>query len=140
MTSDPYRAMLRGALAPTLAVGLAGVATGALLGSRALLGSVLGAALVVTFFGLTLVAMRAARRVAPEMLLGVALALYSTKVAVLGGVVFWLRDQPWLSPTALAVTALACAAAWLAGQVLGFTRMRVLVADPGVSADDSRGC
>lgn len=135
MSSDPYRAMLRGALVPTLAVAVVALAISATLGSRVLTGSALGAVLVVTFFGLTLVAMGAARRIAPEMLLGVALALYSTKIAVLGGVVFWLRDQPWLSPTALAATAFACAAAWLAGQVAGFTRMRVLVADPDVPAE-----
>lgn len=132
---DPYAEMLRGALLPTLAVAGAAVALSAALGARVLVGSALGAALVVTFFGLTLVAMRAARTVAPEMLLGIALALYSTKVAVLGGVAFWLRQEPWLSPTALAATAFTCAVAWLGGQVAGFTRMRVLVADPGPSAE-----
>lgn len=135
MSSDPYRAMLRGALVPTLAVAGVALAVSGVLGGRAVAGAALGAVLVVTFFGLTLVAMRAARRVAPEMLLGVALALYATKIAVLGGVVFWLRDQPWLSPSALAATAFACATAWLAGQVAGFTRMRVLVADPDVPAE-----
>ena len=135
MSSDPYRAMLRGALVPTLVVAAVDVAVSAPLGERPLTGSVLGAALVVAFFGVTLLAMRAARRVAPELLLGIALALYSTKIAVLGGAVFWLRDQPWLSANALAVTAFGCAVAWLAGQVVGFTRMRVLVADPDVPAE-----
>ena len=140
MSSDPYRAMLRGALVPTLVVAVVALAVSGVLGGRAVAGAALGAVLVVTFFGLTLVAMRAARRVAPEMLLGVALALYATKIAVLGGAVFWLRDQPWLSPTALAATAFACAATWLAGQVVGFARMRVLVADPDVAAERRGGC
>lgn len=126
---DPYAAMLRGALVPTAVVALAALGVSAALGPRVLAGSALGAGLVVSFFAVTLLAMRAARRFAPEMLLGVALAVYGTKVAVIGGVVFWLRDQPWLSPTAFAATAFACAAVWLAGQVRGFTRARLPVTD-----------
>lgn len=133
--ADPYWAMLRAALVPAAAVGLLSVGLGLLGGPRDVAGAALGAGLVIGFFGLTLLVMRAARRVAPEMLLGVALALYSTKIAVVGGIVFWLRDQPWLSPTALAVTAIACATAWLTGQVVGFTRLRLPLVDPDVAAD-----
>ena len=128
--SDPYLAMMRGALVPTLAVGLVAVAVSAVLGGRPLVGSALGAGVVVGFFGLTLLVMRAARDQTPEMQLGVAMALYSTKVVVVGGLVFALRGQPWLSPTAFAVTVVACVLAWQVGQVLGFARARVLVADP----------
>jgi len=128
--SDPYLAMMRGALVPTLAVGLVAVAVSAVLGGRPLVGSALGAGVVVGFFGLTLLVMRAARSQPPEMQLGIAMALYSTKLVVVGGLVFSLRDQPWLSPTAFAVSAIACAVAWLVGQTVGFTRARVLVADP----------
>lgn len=128
--ADPYRAMTRGAIVPTLVVAAVAVAVAALVGRSALAGAALGAGVVVVFFGLTLLVMRAARRLAPEMLLGVALALYGTKVAVIGGLVLALRDQPWLSPPAFAVAAVACAVAWLAGQVAGFSRARVYVADP----------
>jgi ATP synthase protein I len=134
MASDPYRAMLRGALAPALAVTLLALAASVPAGGRALAGSAVGSAIVLGFFGMTLLGMRAARNVAPEMLLGVAMALYSTKIAVIGALVFWLRGQSWLSPTALAATAIVCAVAWLAGQVVGFVRMRVFVADPGPTA------
>lgn len=128
--ADPYLAMMRGALLPTAAVGGLALAVAAVLegtgaGTGVLVGTALGAALVVVFFGLTLTVMRAARNVAPEMSLGVALALYSTKVAVLGAAVLGLRDESWLSPTALAVTAMACAVAWLVGQVRGLARARL---------------
>jgi ATP synthase protein I len=127
---DPYAAMLRGALLPTLAVAVVALGVSAFLGSRALVGSALGAGVVVVFFALTLLVMRTVRTIAPELMLGVALLLYGTKIAVIGGLVFWLRGQEWLSPTSFAVTAFTCAVVWLAGQVRGFTRMRVLVADP----------
>lgn len=128
--ADPYRAMTRGALAPTLVVAAIAVGASALTGPAAVAGAALGAGVVVVFFGLTLLLMRAARRLAPQMLLGVALALYGTKVAVIGGLVLALRDQPWLSPPAFAVAVVACAVAWLAGQVAGFRRARVYVTDP----------
>jgi ATP synthase protein I len=128
---DPYRSMLRGAVLPTAATtALAvGVAT-AVAGVPALVGAGLGAALVAVFFGLSLLVLAAVRNIAPELLLGVALALYGAKVLVLGAAVLSLREATWLSPTAFAASAMACAVAWLAGQVRGFTRMRVLVADP----------
>jgi ATP synthase protein I len=124
---DPYRAMLRGALVPTAAVVLVATAAGLVLGGRVLAGAALGAAVVVAFFATSLLVMSAVRHAAPEMLLAAALSVYAAKVAVLGGLVFWLRDEAWLSPTAFAVTALACAVAWLAGQVRAFTRMRLPV-------------
>jgi ATP synthase protein I len=70
------------------------------------------------------------RDAAPEMFMAVAMSVYATKVGVVGALVFWLRDETWLSATAFAVTAIACAATWLAGQVRAFTRMRLPVSDP----------
>lgn len=132
MADDPYRAMLRGALVPTAVVAAAGLAVGLVLGGRVLAGTAVGAGVVVTFFGVTLLVMSAVRNAAPELLMAVAMSVYATKVAVMGALVFWLRDETWLSATAFAATAIACAVAWLAGQVRAFTRMRVPVVDPGV--------
>lgn len=132
---DPYAAMLRGAGYPALVASAGAVAVCAVLGVPELLGALIASAVVLVFFASTLLVLRAFRDVAPAMVLGLAMLTYTTKVAVIGAAVLSLRDASWLSGTAFAVTALVVAVVWLAGEVRGFARARVLVSEPAPQDD-----
>ena len=129
VSAGPLTAMLRGAgwtaLAPALPVAAAASLASGWAGLR---GALAGAALVLAFSGSTLVIMRAARRVDPLMTLAVAMALYTTKASLLFVAAPLLREaalsRPWAAAAAVLVSA-----AWSAGLVRAFTRLRLPVFD-----------
>jgi ATP synthase protein I len=59
----------------------------------------------------------------------VGLITYTVKVVVLGVVMVLFAGAGWLSGRAFALTAVAVALVWLAGELLAFTRVRTLVHD-----------
>jgi ATP synthase protein I len=134
MTTDTAAAMLRSALVPTVAVGAAAVAAGAVLaGSAGAWGAVLGAALVVVFFGLGLVVLGRCAGVDPAVVLLIALALYAAKVVLIGGA-FVLLDSTgalrgFADDLALGLTVIACTTAWTVGEMVGAARARQPVYD-----------
>lgn len=129
---DPYAAMLRGAAVPTAVTGVAAVVVAALTeGLPGGIGALLAALVVLGFFSASLVVMRATARSNPQSVLAAALLTYVTKVGVLGLFLVLVQDARWLSGTAFALSAIACAAVWLAFEVRAFVRLRILVAGAG---------
>lgn len=133
---DPYLAMLRGAAIPTIAVGAICAVVAFAQGTSALVGALLGVVVVIAFFSLSLVVMRATANARPDLVLGVVMLTYITKVGALAIVLVLFRNATWLSATAFALTALACTLTWLAFEVRAFMRMRVFVVEPADSAAD----
>ncbi|SDQ73410.1 hypothetical protein [Quadrisphaera sp. DSM 44207] len=128
---DPYRAMLRGGLVPTLVVAVlalaVAVATG---GARGAAGSLLASAVVVASFSSGLLVLsRVARTAPPITVMAVALLTYTTKVGLLGLLLLLVGGASWLSGDAFGLTAVATALVWLAGELRAFTRVRTLVFD-----------
>jgi ATP synthase protein I len=127
---DPFPAMMRGALRPTVIAAAAAAAVGAFAGLPGLTGALLGAALVIAFFGAGLWLMRLTRNLEPSLVMAVVLVSYVAKVMALGVVLVLLKDASWLSVPHLALSALACTAVWLGAEIRAFTRLRVLAFDP----------
>lgn len=133
---DPYAAMLRGAAVPTAVVALvAVVVAGVAAGERGVLGALLAAVVVGIFFSASLLVMRAVARSNPHSVLAAALLTYVTKVGLLGLLLVLLADADWLSGEAFALTALACAAVWLAFEVRSYRKLRILVAPEAEDAE-----
>jgi len=133
-TRAQFAAMLRTALLPTLVVGALAVVLAAVLGdSEDVWSAVLGAALVVVFFSLSLLVMRQTAHLQPLAVMAVVLAAYTGKILALGVALILLYDASWLDGQTLAFTIIGCTIVWLACEMRAFTRLRVLVA-PG--ADD----
>jgi ATP synthase protein I len=127
---DPYAAMLRGAAVPTAGTGVAAVVVAALTqGADGAVGALLAALVVLGSFSASLVVMRATARSNPHSVLAAALLTYVTKVGVLGLFLVLVQGATWLSGTAFALAAIACAVVWLAFEVRAFARLRILVAD-----------
>lgn len=132
---DPYAAMLRGALVPTLVAATICVVVAVVrAGAEGLAGSLVGAAVVVASFSSSLLVMRRTARSNPQNVMAAALLTYTTKIALLGLLLILLFDAEWLSGMAFALTAMACAAVWLGFEVRAYSRMRTLVFTEGDQA------
>lgn len=134
---DPFRAMTRSAFVPTLLVGPVAIAIAFLAGGgKAALGSALGYAVTIAFFGLGMVVMlRLAANVAPMLFMATALAVFFGQLIFLLVVILLLQGADWLDGRAFGLTALACALVWQVFQVLGFLRSRRPVYDEAPSSD-----
>ncbi|MGW0227286.1 hypothetical protein ACWDWO_03140 [Actinopolymorpha singaporensis] len=134
MTTDRVTPLLRGALLPTLVVAVLTVAVSTVVaGSRGLVGACVGAAVVLVFSGVGLLAMRAVRTMYPEVVLLVAVGSYFVRVVIFGGLLAILGTvdgiDDVLNRTATALAVLACVATWLAGELRAFVRMRQPIYD-----------
>jgi ATP synthase protein I len=129
-----FSAMLRGALVPTVVVGVLAVVVALVSGgSRSATSAGLGALLVLLFFSTSLLVMRQSSHLPPTTVMAVVLAAYTGKILALGLAMVLLRDASWIAGRSLAFTVIACTVVWLGFEMRAFTRMRFLVA-PGADA------
>jgi ATP synthase protein I len=138
---DPYAAMLRGSLVPTLVVGaVCLVVAGVLAAGPGLVGAGLALAIVCLSFSATLLVMRWAARNGPANVMAAALATYMGKVLVLGVFLVLFGRASWLDGPSFGLTAIVCAVVWLVFEARAYYRMRVLVFGdqvlPGQGADE----
>jgi ATP synthase protein I len=127
--------MARGAVLATAAVapvvlGLAWWADGA----KGLAGAAFGLLLAVAFFTATLLAVGAAGRVQPELMLPAAVLTFGAKMVVIGMLLFLLRDTTAFDREAFALALVAGTVVYLAAEIRFAMRARV----PYVVTDEKR--
>jgi ATP synthase protein I len=133
-TRHPALAMLRGALVAAAVVGVnaAAVATVAA-GLEGLWGALLGLLIVIIFSGGGLLALHLARRTSPTMQLAVAMASYTGRIAVFGGLLAVALNSDSLAAnvnlTALGLTTLVVVMGWMAGEIWAWSRLRIPIYD-----------
>jgi ATP synthase protein I len=133
-TKHPALAMLRGAAVAAVVVGVnaAAVATVAA-GPKGLWGALLGLLTVLIFSGAGLLALHAARHTSPTMQLGVAMASYTGRIAIFGGLLALAINSDSLARnvnlTALGITAMVVVMGWMAGEIWSWSRLRVPIYD-----------
>ncbi len=127
-TKEQFAAMLRGALLPTLAVGLVASLIGLLVSPRTAWSAAMGAGLVALFFSVSLLVMRQTAHLQPFVVMSVVLASFTGKLLGLTVALFLLQDVSWLSGQALGLTTIVCTVVWLALEMRAFSRLRILVA------------
>jgi len=134
-----YRSLLRRAL---LAGGAAAVVCAVVFavtgGGYGLASSLLGSVIVLLFFGLRLLVMRRTARSNPQLVLAVALGVYTAKIAVLGVAMILLTRISWVDGPALGLTVIITAVVWLAAEMRAFVKLRIPVF-AGPSADGPAG-
>jgi ATP synthase protein I len=133
-TRHPALAMLRGALIAALVVGLNAAAVSAVAaGLPGLWGALLGLAMVVVFSGAGLLALHLSRRTSPTTQLAVAMASYTGRIAVFGGLLALALNSDALAEhvnlTVLGVVAVIVVMGWLAGEIWSWSRLRVPIYD-----------
>ncbi|WP_433007270.1 hypothetical protein [Kribbella sp. CA-294648] len=133
-TRHPALAMLRGALVAAVVVGVnaAAVATVAA-GLEGLWGALLGLLMVIIFSGVGLIALHLSRRTSPTVQLAVAMASYTGRIAIFGGLLAVALNSDSLAAnvnlTALGISAMVVVMGWMAGEIWAWSRLRVPIYD-----------
>jgi len=126
--------MLRGALIAALVVGVnaAAISTVAA-GVPGLLGAVLGLLMVVVFSGAGLLALHLSRKTSPTVQLAVAMASYTGRIAIFGGLLAVALNSHGLARhvnlTVLGLVAMVVVMGWMAGEIWAWSRLRVPIYD-----------
>ncbi len=129
------RALLRGALLPTLAIGVISIALSTWLkGSAGFVGALLAQFVVLIFFATNIGTARLTRDLDPVMTMSIAMFSYMAKVLLLG-VFLWLITT--FVPTdacdrkAFALSAVAATFAWLGGEIRAYLALKLHLQLPG---------
>jgi ATP synthase protein I len=123
-------ATLATAAAAPVALGLAWYAAG----SKGLLGAAFGLALAVAVFSATRLAVGAAGRVQPELMLPAAVVTFAFKMTVIGLLLFLLRDTTAFDRAAFALALVAGTVIYLAAEIRFAMRARI----PYVDTDEKQ--
>jgi hypothetical protein len=123
------RALLRGAVIPTIAIGLFSVALSTWLkGSAGLVGALLAQFVVVIFFAANIGVARLSRDLDPVMTMSLAMFSYMAKVLMLG-VFLWLVttfvSTESCDRKAFALSAVAATFAWLGGEIKAYLGLKL---------------
>ena len=129
------RALLRGALIPTIIVGAFSIALSAWLkGSAGFVGALLAQFVVLIFFAANIGVARISRDLDPVMTMSLAMFSYMAKVLVLG-VFLWLITTFISADTcdrkAFALAAVAATFAWLGGEIKAYLGLKLHLELPG---------
>ncbi len=133
-TRHPALAMLRGAVVAAVVVGVnaAAIATVAA-GLEGLWGALLGLLMVMIFSGAGLFALHLSRRSSPTAQLGIAMASYTGRIAIFGGLLAVALNSESLAAnvnlTALGVSAMVVVMGWMAGEIWAWSRLRIPIYD-----------
>ena len=114
-------AALATAAAAPVVLGLAWWAAG----SKGVLGAAFGLALAVAFFSATVLAVGAAGRVQPDLMLPAAVVTFLFKMTVIGLLLFLLRDTTAFDREAFALALVAGTVVYLAAEIRFAVKARV---------------
>ena len=133
-TRHPALAMLRGALIAALVVGVnAAVVSTVAAGTAGLWGALLGLLMVIVFSGAGLIALHLSRRTSPTMQLAVAMASYTGRIAIFGGLLALALSSDGLAQhvnlTVLGLVAMVVVMGWTAGEIWAWSRLRIPIYD-----------
>ncbi len=106
------------------------VLSGLLGGTKGLIGSVLGAALVLVFFAISIAAVSRAEKVSPRAMMITALTTYLVKILVLVVLVARFSTTTAFNGRLFGLTAIVCVLVWTGAQVFWSMRLKVLYVEP----------
>jgi hypothetical protein len=104
-------------------------------GPKALVGSLIGTAVVVAFYWTDLAVLRIAEKVAPMSTFALFIGEYLIKIALLASLMLWLSGVPAVDTRSLGFTVVVVALVWTVSLVIAATRLRTFVMEgSGTSA------
>lgn len=126
-----YGRVLRRAAVPTAAAAAVMVAFSSVVGGvKGLIGALLGVALVVVFFGISVIAVGRAARVSPQAMMITALATYVLKILALAVLVARFAGTSAFNSRLFGFTAIVCIVVWSIAQAIVSARLKVLYVEP----------
>ncbi len=102
----------------------------ALVGTKGLIGALIGVAIVTVFFGISVVVVGRAARVSPQAMMVAAMVTYLVKIVLLAVVVSSLSGTTAFSTRALGFVAIGCILVWSATQVITTMKLKMLYVEP----------
>ena len=122
-----------GALTAVAAVIMVAVSA-ALVGTKGLIGALIGVAIVTVFFGISVVVVGRAARVSPQAMMVAAMVTYLVKIVLLAVVVSALSGTTAFSTRTLGFVAIGCILVWSATQVITTMKLKMLYVEPDSEA------
>jgi ATP synthase protein I len=133
MLLENYARIARRAAAATAAAGaVMAVISTVVAGSKGLLGSVLGVALVAVFFAISVAAVGRAAKVSPQAMMITSMATYIGKILILLFFVVRFSSSTTFNTRLFGLTALVCILVWSASQVVWSLRLKTPYVEPAV--------
>jgi hypothetical protein len=133
----PEQNLIRGALIPSLVVGLLGIIGAALArGKAGLLAALLAQIVVVMYFTVHLLVSSISRNLDPLTTFALAIFSYFAKIALLG-LGLWLitnyTSRETIDRASFGIVALALTVAWLGGEIRSFLKLQLHLPLPSTS-------
>lgn len=130
-----YATIVRRAGALTaIAAAIMVAVSAALVGTKGLIGALVGVAIVTVFFGISVVVVGRAARISPPAMMLAAIITYLVKIVALAVVVSALNGTTAFSTRALGFTAIGCILVWSATQVITTIKLKMLYVEPDSEA------
>jgi len=126
-----YATIVRRAGALTaIAAAIMVAVSAALVGVKGLIGALIGVAIVIVFFGISVVVVGRAARISPPAMMLAAIITYLVKIVALAIVLSALNGTTAFSTRALGFTAIGCILVWSATQVITTIKLKMLYVEP----------
>jgi hypothetical protein len=137
MNDDSTNLMWRGAIIPSSFVAVVAVIGSTVVRHKpGFLGALIGSATVIIFLGIHLLISAISKNLDPIAVMGMAMFSYFAKVLVMGAlllIVSRATAPETVDRTTFAIAALAITAAWLAGEIRAFFKLKIGLPLPPVS-------
>jgi hypothetical protein len=123
------RALLRGAVIPTVIIGVFAIGLSAWFkGAAGFVGALLAQFIVIAFFTANLLAARISRDLEPSLTMAIAMVSYLVKVILLGvflGLITTFVPEDICHRGAFGLSAVAATFAWLGGEIVAFLKLKL---------------
>ncbi|HZR53555.1 MAG TPA: hypothetical protein VFB06_29125 [Streptosporangiaceae bacterium] len=120
------RAAALTAIAAAIMVGV----SAALVGTKGLIGALIGVAIVVVFFGISIVVVGRAAKVSPQAMMVAALGTFLVKIVGLALIVKALNGATAYSTHTVGFVAIGCILVWSAAQIFAAVKVKLLYVEP----------
>jgi ATP synthase protein I len=126
-----YAVILRRSAMLTAPVALLMIVLGAVLGgSKGLLGAALGVALVIAFFGISVLVVSRTARVSPQAMMAAAVGTFLVKILVLIILLGAFQNSTAFNSRIFGLTVIVCVIAYSAAQMVSSMRLKVPYVEP----------
>ena len=126
-----YATVVRRAGALTaLAAAIMVAVSAALVGVKGLIGALVAVAIVIAFFGISVLVVGRAARISPQAMMVAAMVTYLVKIVALAVIVSALNGTTAFSTRTLGFVAIGCILVWSATQVITTMKLKMLYVEP----------
>ena len=126
-----YAVIVRRSALVTAPVALLLIVLGALLGgTKGLLGAALGVALVIAFFGISVLVVGRASKLSPQAMMAAAVGTFLVKILVLIILLSTFQNSTAFNSKWFGLTVIVCVIAYSAAQMVSAMRLKMLYVEP----------